>query len=286
VPRKLSHTQKDMFCRCPKQHWFRYIMGVKQRPAAAPMVGNKGHETIAAHYKREIEEPESGMSVEEFKDDWETRFNKEKDTENMDWGDVTPGEYKDRFLGTETRPGIMPDIRTRHVPLLIPHHVEHQFTLPIPGTEDQVTGYIDFHGTDVKSGKLWIRDFKFKRKNFFLAKNGVTPKEVEFDDQLTLYDLAAREIWGKIDGVSMDVFIFGLKERNRLDPYPMKRTQKDRKRIMLEFKEMSQRLDYYGDDPVNFPFCRRESSYPFPCSEQWCGYWKMCPRGGGDYEVK
>jgi len=286
MARQFSHTQKNMFNRCPKSFYFRYIRGLKQRPAAAPMVGSKGHDTLATHFRQIIEEPEGeGMSPEEFSAHWEEGFESERKTPDMDWGTVTAGEYKDQFMGTKTRKGIMPELREHFTPKLHPKKVEEKFDLPIPGTKDNIIGYIDFWG-QAPGGILTVRDFKFKKKNFFLAKKGVTPKEVVFDDQLTLYDLATRKKGRKVDMVSMDVFVHGLKTENQITSYPMKRTREDRIRIMTEFKEMSHRVAIYGDDPELYPFCHRESSQPFPCSEQWCGFWKLCVRGGGDYSEK
>jgi hypothetical protein len=285
-PKKLSHTQKSMFYRCPTQYYFRYVRGLKLRPAATMKVGIWGHETMAANFKHQLETGEQ-LPPKDFCGHWEKQFDKGVKKEDIAWEGVPPGEYKDRFLGTEKRLGLMPELRKSFTPQRTPHRVEEEFEIEIPGDPPAVVmGFVDFYGrAGDESTPLIVSDFKFKNRPVYPSKDGGVPLDVLADDQLTLYSLALEAKRCIVEGVTMDFFAHGLKTKPRIDSYRMTRTEADHRRILLEFRELAKRIAQYGDDPEMYPFVERERT-PWPCSEQWCGFWKLCPRGGGDYGLK
>ena len=301
---KLSHTKKSLFNRCGKQFYFRYVRGIKLRPAAGMKVGIWGHDTVAHNFRHQMEHGEQ-LSVKDFCGHWEAQLDEGAKQEDLAWEGVSPGEYRDRFLGTAHRPGLMPQLRTEFTPLREPHKVEEEFSITIPGDPNvTVGGFVDFFGKmhDRPSGNLYVPvDGKFEKSidvdphgtdevplavsDFKFKKSAARANEVMVDDQLTLYSLAMEAKRCIVECVTLDVFVHGLKTKNRLDTYQMRRTESDHRRILQEYLELGHRIALYGDNPEAYPFCEIERT-PWPCSEQWCGFRKMCPRGGGDYSER
>lgn len=290
---RISHSQVNLFLKCGKQYWFRYKKKLKRRPPGAVKVGSWGHETMARNFNAQIREGEQ-LSMTEFCGDWETRFGNGILQEDIDWGDFNPGQYKTSFLGsrlmvspgvpggaTQERQGLLPVIRRAVTPKLEPRLVEHRFEINIPerdGTESNiwVLGFIDFYGLDGE-GKLSIHDWKFKR-------NHLNQPAADNDGQMTLYDLALKAAGEKVEGVCLDSFAHGPKIPS-VRSFPMQRIESDHERLITEYREIARQIESLGDDPEKYPFARRigEDSN-WVCTERFCGFRSLCPRGGGNYE--
>jgi hypothetical protein len=68
----------------------------------------------------------------------------------------------------------------------------------------------------------------------------------------------------------------------------MKRSAKDMQRVIVEFQECAHQLQGKRDDhPEDFSMPPRliGNQWNWVCSEKFCGFWDMCPRGGGDYTI-
>lgn len=287
TPKHLSWTQYGMYLRCQRQFWFRYVQGIKQRPVGAMQIGIYAHEAIAADLTSKRDKG-AQLSTPAFLWEFEKRYKTGIEDHEIDWSGMNVGEVKDQMLGTngktavtgktrvktQERMGLLPLVHVKHLPPLRPELIEHEFHLPVPGTDRSVLGYIDYYGEGI------IRDWKLK------GGRPLNQKGADADDQTTLYAAAMKAEGKKVSTVSLDCLMYGGKAPD-IKTFPMKRTVKQQKRVLAEFRDFAIQLDRKGEDPVDYALAPRTigSNDNWVCSERFCGYWSRCPRGGGNNDI-
>lgn len=110
----VSHSQINMFLRCPRQWLYRYVEGLKIPPSGPLIEGGCYHKALEANYKQKITSradiPVSSC-LDAFSDAWDTRLAEE---EFIDWEDKDPGDLKDEGISLvreyqhSTAPSIQP----------------------------------------------------------------------------------------------------------------------------------------------------------------------------------
>ena len=183
-----------MYLRCSMQYYFRYVLGLKERPKLYMSNGSAGHTALELNSKNKIATG-ADQKLEEILQNYHDAFDKEiKDFEKSDFKpDDDPGTTKnvtDQIL-TVYRHRIAPDIR--------PIAVELDFTVPLPATEDfefetkPMQGKIDLVAS---RGRIMQPNAKpMDRKGVFDNK---FPQRLpsnlqdlaDINDQTTVYDMA------------------------------------------------------------------------------------------------
>jgi len=200
-----------MYLRCSMQYYFRYVLGLKERPKLDLARGRAGHESLEANARHKVA-TKSDQTVEQILDNFSTSFDRE--VAELEPGDLEPGQ----------KPGETKDLtvetlrlwRLRDAPKIQPHAVELEFLIPLPPTEEHhdevkpINGKVDLVSTRpvilTPRGrpvpKLTIVDEKFPSR-----KPSNALELALMSDQLTLYDLVLSRAGKPPDVVGLEHFI-------------------------------------------------------------------------------
>ena len=200
-----------MYLRCSMQYYFRYVLGLKERPNLNLTRGKAGHTALELNARYKIAN-EVDQSAEEIIDIFSTEFGKGvAQLEPSDLApDDNPGKEKDNTVET------LRLWRLRDAPKIQPHSVELEFLIPIPATEDHhdevkpINGKIDLvstrpvimspRGRPVR--KLSVEDAKFP------SRAPGNPLELALlSDQLSLYDYVLTQAGKAPEVIGFEHFI-------------------------------------------------------------------------------
>jgi hypothetical protein len=196
----ISFSQLSMYLRCSMQYYFRYILGLKDKPKVSLSIGLGGHAALEWNTKRKIEHGTDAPAeqIVQKASDFMDHYLRELPESEYE-KDVEPGATKDKFLGA-TRV-----FATRDAPKIVPISAELEFNLdlneylpePLPEPIRIVNGKIDLVATDTSLfiapenvGPVEVDDYK-------LVTRKRTQDEVNLSPQLTLYNTVIRKITGK-----------------------------------------------------------------------------------------
>ncbi len=206
-----SFSQLSMYLRCSMQYYFRYVLGLKERPKLDLARGRAGHGALETNARHKVA-TKSDQSVEQILDNFSTTFNTElAELESGDLAaDENPGKTKDATIET------LRLWRLRDAPKIQPHAVELEFLIPLPPTEEHhdevkpINGKIDLisdrpvimtpRGRPVI--KTTIVDEKFPGR-----KPSNALEQALMSDQLTLYDLVLSRAGKPVDVLALEHFI-------------------------------------------------------------------------------
>lgn len=245
----ISPSQITMYMRCPLQHYYRYVRGIKVRPSGNMTLGSTMHNTFKENYDQKVMSHKDlpiPHLKEFFANDFEVRsveteFNK----------DEKPGKLKD--AGIEMT-------RVYHTvvsPVVQPLLVEHKWNLQIDGMSQTLMVILDL--VDINNR---IKDHKITSR---------TPNQTIVRDsiQLTIYSLAYRLATDKTEtSVGLDFIVRNSKNEIHINRLEDTRNIKQIDRAIKVIKEVGSAIDkqiYYPCNPENWN-----------CSEKWCGFWHLC----------
>jgi hypothetical protein len=140
LPQHLSATQLSMAARCPEQYRQRYILGKKERPGSALIIGAADHKAHEHNFRQKITTKQD-LPLADVEDAYAQAFDDAIDNaggeSEIAWMDDNYSKAKDsgaslvRLYHTTISPGLVPDDVEKKIELAIP-------SLPIP-----VIGYVD-----------------------------------------------------------------------------------------------------------------------------------------------
>jgi RecB family exonuclease len=178
----LSYSQLAMVIRCSKQYYFRYVLGLKERPKIMLAVGKGGHAALERNGRHKIKTGED-MAMSDLLDAASTYIDAE--VSNVETGDREPGDEKAKdhaLIGLAV-------FRRRDAPLIHPAGVEIEFNLDINDEFhepiDPINGRIDLLTTD-----LDVDDYKFTTR----AKSQI---DIDLAIQPTLYSKFVKHLTGR-----------------------------------------------------------------------------------------
>jgi len=132
----LSHSKVAMLSKCPRQFYYRYILGYKIPPNAFRNFGGAYHKTLEANFKHKVESG-NDMSIEQvkdiFTDEWKSA------SAEVEWS--YEEERKESFSnrGVDLVGTYVKDI----APNRNPSHVEYEFKVSLPEIDRPFVGVID-----------------------------------------------------------------------------------------------------------------------------------------------
>ena len=95
----ISHSQLDMWRRCPRSWEFRYVRGIRS-PASGPLIlGGAYHKALEINFMQKIgtgKDLPTSECIEIYHDEWGTRVSEEDD---IDWGHISPNAYEEQGAG-------------------------------------------------------------------------------------------------------------------------------------------------------------------------------------------
>lgn len=214
-----SYSQFSLWERCSLAYYYRYVLNWSERPSLALANGKAGHGAVEYNLLHKLN-TEDDAPLENILDVFATQYDQQ--THELEPTDLRPGEdigqTKDLTINTLTH------YRIKEAPLVKPIAVESEFRLDIPPTEEHdfpmppVIGRIDLIGkrptlTDEERRRMsletiWDRnpalteviDHKF-------VKRLKSQKDVDFSDQLTLYDMVMAKAGLPTDRLGLELFV-------------------------------------------------------------------------------
>ena len=257
----LSVSQLTMYLRCSMQYYFRYVLGIKERPNLAMLNGTAGHAAVEYNYKKKIttklDEP-----LEKILDIFSDSYDAE--TAVLEPQDMKPGDD----LG-DTKDKTVESLRIwrlREAPMRRPLAVEASFDLIVPVDETfqleipPINGRIDLID---QSGTL---DNKFTGRMKSQA-------DVDLSSQLDTYDAALTQKGISLPSVGLTVFTPPGKTvpaqartiwRSERLMLPEPRLSR-RERIFYKFRTAWRGILAGDFEPIDDPRT---------CG--WCGYYDRC----------
>ena len=243
-----SNSQLEMYQRCPRQYYFRYIKGLKIPPSGSLTLGKSVHKGLSKNFSQKID-TEKDLPLPDILDSYSTEFDYWKTI--TEWEGEAPGEVKDE--GVE----LLSLHRQKRCPKILPALSEQMIRIAIPGI-DNIEFVSVFDVVDVRKS---IIDFKV---------SGKTPPEatIQKSHQLTAYCWAFRT--------------FFQEEESRVQLDYLIRT-KIKKLLTLEAIRTEEEINIFLENTRDvlgaiqkgiFPRCNPGGNYL--CSPKFCGYFEKC----------
>ena len=268
-----SFSQLSMFLRCNMQYYFRYVEGIRERPALTMTRGTAGHKALELNAKHKLL-TKADQSTEEIIDNFWTAF--DKGVAEMEADDFLPGDDPGKEKDATTEILRVFSIDPDHAAATTPLSVELDFTVPLDDDIKPITGKIDIiqerrrivipNGRPVK--RTMILDNKFPNR-----KPSSVEELAELSDQLTMYDLVTTRAGVPTNDLGFQHFVPPTQKkgpeiirtyRPQVAMTPERREARQH-RLLYKLKQAARQIAagiwQFQDDPR-------------VCS--WCGYRKIC----------
>ena len=125
----ISHSQINMWLRCPSQWAYRYVHGIKSPPSGALILGGAYHTALEKNFRQKINSGEDlplPDCLDLFSDAWNVRL---KEEEDIVWDKLSPGQHKDQGVG------LVSAYRVNTSPSVTPVTVEKTYISEVAGTK-------------------------------------------------------------------------------------------------------------------------------------------------------
>jgi len=253
-----SASQHGMYHRCPRQYFYRYILGEKQKPGIAMTRGKAVHKGAEVTHQSTID---TGMPLkkEEALEAVANEFDRDVDNIELEKDD-NPGHIKDQTIRNFS---VYYD---QAVPIVRPVEVERGFaikfgTVPVIGFIDLVDEVLveRVEETDVPGeGPLVIEvvsDLKLTGKKWAAQK-------LRHEPQLTFYAHVVGTPNVRID------FLLDLKSGTR---YVQERSLRNPNDVRLLVEDVEESVDNIKKG--RFPRCDPTT---WVCNDRFCGFYEKC----------
>ena len=233
---RLSYSSISTYETCPARYRFQYEDRLPTAPSPALAFGDSLHRALYRFHDRPVPvAPSLGELFEMLDGEWVSRGYRDAQEEAL---------YRDhaRQVLAEYHRANAPRFR-------IPAALEFRFTVEVEGV--QLTGTID-RMDRIPGGGYEIIDYKTSRR---LPPRAV----VDRDLQLSVYYLAAREVWG-IEPERLTVYFLLPGER-----VSTIRTPADAEDLRRRIAAVAERIAAGRFEPRQNPLCG------------WCDYQRLCP---------
>jgi RecB family exonuclease len=233
---RLSYSSIDTYETCPAKFKFAYEDRLPRRPSPALSFGDSLHRALQCFHNRPVPVPPARDELLEMLDAvWVSEGYRDASEERT---------YRDHARQVLVQYHVENAERYR-----IPVALEFRFSIEIEGV--QVNGMID-RMDRLPGGGYEIIDYKTNRRLPPLSR-------VERDLQLSIYHLAAREVWG-IDPARLTLYYLLPGQRMTTT-----RTPEDVDELRARIATVAERIGAGKFEPRENPLC------------DWCDYQAMCP---------
>jgi putative RecB family exonuclease len=233
---RLSYSSIDTYETCPAKFKFQYEDRLPGKPSPALSFGDSLHQALFHWHNRPVPVPPPLEELQEILDGvWRRDGYTDESQEHV---------YKDH-----ARQVLSFYHRENAAEYRIPAALEFRFSIDVEGV--QINGTID-RLDRIPGGGYEIIDYKTNRRLPPMAR-------VEKDLQLSIYYLAAREVWG-IDPERLTLYFLLPGQRMTTT-----RTPADADELRRRIAIVAERVDAGKFDPRENPLCG------------WCDYQHVCP---------
>lgn len=260
--RTLSPTQVDMYATCPTRYEFRYVEGIKLKPAVAMARGRALDDASTANHVQKIAS-KVDLPLGEIVDRAIASFDAvvaadglmEEPGRNPD---VVAGEGRDasvrlaKVYASDLAPGIQPEA------------VQVDMTLEMPSLDFGIRGILDL------VDQTGVTDIKSTGARGLLSTPAKAQKIAHESRQLTTYAMldAVRRGATQVEtpvrfGVAVDLkaprgFFVGSS-----------RAEGDFAAVLRQYGQIGKAIQAGSFPPLGLG--------TWACSPKWCGYWRICP---------
>ena len=268
----LSHTQLEMFMRCPAQWMFRYIEKRKQPPSGPLAFGITFDDAMNVNYEQKIKTDED-LSVDDVKDVFVTEFDGKK--EQVTWN---PKENPE-------------DFRAQGVDL-VEQHMKN-YAPDIHPTEVQPR--IELQGKDQKYTIVTVPDIITRDKEIIDVKTtGKRPGNLETDKtkpprfkithghllQASIYAVSFLAKFG-MEVTATHLLYHIRKKASEILDLSFTPTVAEQAFAMGQIDRVSRQIEFAKAENLFIP-----NRGHMMCSKKQCGYWDVChERFGPDERV-
>jgi putative RecB family exonuclease len=240
---RLSYTSLSTYETCPAKFKFQYEDRVPTSPSAALSFGDSLHQALHRFHSRPVPIPPSLPELHEMLEAVWVR-------------DGFSGEAEERMYYDHGRQVLTQYHRENADRYLIPAALEFRFAIDVEGV--RVSGVID-RMDRIPGGGYEIVDYKTNRR--------LPPQAaVDRDLQLSVYHLAAKEVWG-IEPERLTLYYLLPGQR-----MTTARTEADLQDLRRRIATVAERIAAGKFEPRQNPLC------------DWCEYQRLCPLFRHRYE--
>ncbi len=250
----ISYSQLNMFKRCPMQYCKRYIEKKIIPPPWTWYLGNRGHYTLDFNYRQKIESF-TDLDFKEIAEVYYEDFDNNKDRENVNWQDQSPGEVKD--MGYKVIEHYYKEIKVQKT--IQPIAVQKKIDIEFKNKPYGLRTYLD-----IITDKKEIGDNKI---------SGKTPdvNTLANDTQLTTYGLSYLYEYGRMPSGLWFDYLIHLKKGPKYCRFPVERTEEHYNVLLEEI----------GNIAISIANCLKTGSWyrnniGWWCSPKNCGYYLIC----------
>jgi CRISPR/Cas system-associated exonuclease Cas4 (RecB family) len=243
-----------MITKCPRQYWYRYVLGWKEMPKAAMEFGSSYHDVLEESYGLAIE-GHSHLLGEEAKEAFLDNFAERAETVDWNVEDSGYGLLVDK--GTTLVATYVEEFAPKRNPVA----VEYEFEIYMPEEYEiyaPFVGRLDFLG----------RDHILEHKT---AARSYSQSSVDSSMQVDAYYIVYRHLFNQYP--SYFTFDVAVKTKVPKIQYDVVTTRTPYQlEIYYERIQEAQALV----EKEQFPRTNPDNWY---CSAKWCGYWEHCMKG-------
>lgn len=267
----LSHSSIDNYLRCPEKWRRRYLEREYEPRAGHLIVGSAVHTAETQSYSDQVTTGEPHI-LERVMDDYSTSFSQEVRGESeVDWGDSTPGQAKDRGANMLSYyHKIIP-------PKIKPKKTEAEFNIRLqPSYKWTIKGYVDVIG-DIDDGFTLIENASQDLKT---VKRATNQDDLDNSIQGTLYTYAQMLEDPTLSYIPFVVHELKLTPKTNVSSTRLLQTYRTREqgeRYLERVAQVAREIDWrmetgnWQGAPPGAWWCR--STY--------CGFYGTCPYAAG-----
>jgi len=260
LPDHISHTQAQLWLRCQRQYFYRYLQGVIIPPSGALVIGGSTHRATE-HYCRQRALTGQTEPKDVVLDVYDHNFRKQ--APEALWDTEKPAQAKDRGYHALAK------------------YYDEQLTLVTPASEEDVERrvYLDIGAGVNVLMYLDVRDVEGRVIEFKTTKS--KPSELPADTrlQLWLYQHALRKVYPELLVAESQAHYIVSNPRNPTKPqvelFPTPDPDQQEMgwwlRILIQIRKQMEAALRSGD-------FLPAAQGGWVCSEKWCGYRDLCQK--------
>lgn len=253
----ISHSQAEMFMRCPAQWYFRYILGMKVPPSGPLHFGITFDEGLSENYTQKIT-TEKDLSKNDVTDIFLDKFDGGRD--KVDWKAEKPEDFRE--------PGIelVGEHMKTYAPSIMPKSVQEKIEVKPDGFDFNIMTV-----TDLVTKSSDIVDWKTTGRS--PSKNKIT-KAYELSEshlrQGSIYNYTYR-IKYEIDAYALKFLYHVRKKSPVIIPVEVIVTPDLESFAVQQLFRVRKAIESCEKSETFLP-----NRGHMMCSEKMCGYWKEC----------
>lgn len=268
--KNLSHSSVELYLKCPQKWYNRYVLKQYEPRPGYLMLGSAIHKAESQSYQEQVKTAEP-QPLEQVMDEYSTSLRQEIDsaTDEIDWGDMTAGEQKDRGAR------MLAEYHSTVPSKITPKVVESEFNIRLrPEYTWTIKGYVDIVG-DWNDPFMPVPNVTHDLKT---VKRAIPEDDLENSVQGTLYTYSQLLQQPELD--VMPFFVHELKALKTVQSARVLFTQRTRvqgERYMERVAQIVREIDWrmetgnWQGAPPGAWWCR----------PKMCGFYSTCPFAAG-----